>query len=136
MTSAVFGPKTEGLIAGHAYTTIGVKEWQGAQYVIARNPWGSEHYKGRCRDGDTSFWSEAAKKHFNHTNANDGTFVVPMENYMKLFHSTTTALYRPYKQATKVSHWDRKSCATTIKHKFKNPVAQDVSLGIVGPQAR
>jgi len=55
-----------GLVAGHAYTIIGVKtitlDNGGTQRLVkARNPWGSERYKGKWSD-KSSLWTTSTKK--------------------------------------------------------------------------
>lgn len=31
----------DGLNSGHAYTVLGTYEWNGIEYVVVRNPWGT-----------------------------------------------------------------------------------------------
>jgi len=46
-----------GLVRGHAYTVVGVKELtvSGTKHrlIKIRNPWGSERYTGEWNDNDT-----------------------------------------------------------------------------------
>ena len=45
------GPdKNEGLVAGHAYSVISVKEVHGNQLMNLRNPWGSFEWDGEWGD--------------------------------------------------------------------------------------
>jgi calpain-15 len=46
-------PEEGGLIPGHAYSIIQVKECQGNRLVNIRNPWGTFEWDGAWGDKDT-----------------------------------------------------------------------------------
>lgn len=99
----------QGLICGHAYTVLGVATYKGEKLVKARNPWRSEGYKGTWSDKDTGKWTAAAKTALKHTNANDGAFFIPINDFKKYFKVIHTAITGPWKQTNKQTFWDRKS---------------------------
>jgi len=84
----------KGLVMGHAYTLVGVGEYNGERLVNIRNPWGSEKYSGTWSDDDAQRWTDQAKAHLNHIPAkDDGLFWVPLADFRQLFAETTCALY-------------------------------------------
>ena len=116
----------------HAYTVIGVAEYNGEQLIKMRNPWGVEKYTGPWSDKDTSKWTEAARKALGHTNANDGSFYVPADLYSQLFHGIASVNFRnDWKRAVRDdAAWDRNSDRNTLKHTFSNPTAQQVAISL------
>ena len=75
-------------MAYHAYTTLGVLTLSnGVKLVKARNPWGGEKYIGPWSDSDKK-WTEKFKKEAKLEVASDGTFYIPIENYLKGFACT------------------------------------------------
>lgn len=56
----------DGLVAGHAYSLLGVNE--STQRIILRNPWGNEMYTGPGSD-----------------QTNDGIFEVPVDTFKTSF---------------------------------------------------
>ena len=89
-----------GLISGHAYSLLDVKEIQddsGTKHTLAkmRNPWNQEHYKGPWRDSDPK-WTAAMKKEVNLQKANDGIFWMNYDDYIKYFYNTGVAMYDKY----------------------------------------
>ena len=73
-----------GLVNGHAYTTIGVTEAvPGVRLVKMRNPWGSELYTGPYCD-DCDEWNDVSqeiKDTLSFTEDNDGVFYMTIEDY-------------------------------------------------------
>ena len=75
-----------GLVAGHAYTIIGVTTVTlpnngGYQRLVkARNPWGSEKYTGKWSD-KSDLWTDAMRNQAGSVMANDGIFFIPIEEY-------------------------------------------------------
>jgi len=87
-----------GLVAGHAYTIIGVKEITLAdgtkqKLVKARNPWGSERYKGKWSDR-SKYWTEDTKRQAGLVVSNDGTFFVPVEEFLIDFQELQYIAYK------------------------------------------
>jgi hypothetical protein len=65
-----------GLVKGHAYTILNLYE-SPYNIVQLRNPWGEREWKGRCSDGDDSFWSSVSasdKQNMGYVSKNDGVF--------------------------------------------------------------
>lgn len=74
----------DGLISGHAYTLLDVKEVGGHTLAKVRNPWAKESYKGAWRDSDPN-WTASMKAAVNLKVADDGIFWMPYENFVKFF---------------------------------------------------
>jgi hypothetical protein len=69
-----------GLVKCHAYVILGVKEISnGDKLVKMRNPWGVESFTGQYRDASMS---SSVKSELNHTNSNDGTFYMTLDEFM------------------------------------------------------
>jgi len=82
ITTACF-KKRNGLVAGHAYTVIGVATVEDAngkkhRLVKARNPWGAEGYNGDWSD-KSKLWTPALREQVGSKVANDGVFWLPVE---------------------------------------------------------
>jgi hypothetical protein len=77
--------KNQGLVRGHAYTTLGVATHNGKKFVKARNPWGRTEFDGAYSDKDTSAAAVAFRKAVGHTSTDDGTFYIELSNYKTLF---------------------------------------------------
>lgn len=135
MSSAVFKRNNVGLVAGHAYTTLGAVEYNGERLVKVRNPWGSERYKGPWSDQDPK-WTMNARQQLNHEKANDGAFYVPLSLYKSHFGLTITNLYDEWKHTTHAATWDRKTSFGNVNWTLSNPADQRVVVGLTGPQNR
>lgn len=126
-----------GLVTSHAYTVLGVAQYNGQKFVKCRNPWGVERYTGPWSDTkDATKWTDAAKKAMNHTVANDGTFFVPLANFKTLFYNVIVTYYDDWKRSQKDAVWDRKVAATSLKWSISNPVTQRAMIGLTGAQHR
>ena len=78
-----------GLVAGHAYTVLGVKEVntsQGKQKLVnLRNPWGNGEWSGPWSDG-SSKWTEDLKNQCgNYEDIDDGSFWMSFEDFCKYY---------------------------------------------------
>lgn len=87
-----------GLVAGHAYTIIGVKtitlaDGTKQRLIKARNPWGSEGYRGKWSD-KSKLWTEDTKKQAGLTIANDGIFYSPAEDFLTNFQELQYIAYK------------------------------------------
>jgi len=68
-------PKEQGgLVPGHAYSVIQVKEYQGARLLNIRNPWGSFEWQGAWGDNDKVNWTDDIVAHIKPVFGDDGTF--------------------------------------------------------------
>lgn len=103
--------------------------------VEMRNPWGTEKYSGEWRDSNLS---EDTKTKLGHTNANDGKFYVPIEDYKRLFNGVVGLHYKEeWKRSHRMGGWDRTTEGrNNIKYVFNNPVEQQVSFQASAPQNR
>jgi len=93
-TAAVMCDSTDrqGVVCGHAYSLIGVREYKGTRLIKVRNPWGSEHYTGPWSDG-WSGWTEEARNQLGHTSKDDGTFWIPLNLFKEIFDHVNVAFY-------------------------------------------
>lgn len=94
------GPdKQGGLVPGHAYTLIAVKEAHGHRLVNIRNPWGTFEWNGNW--GDTSpLWNPRMREALKPTlTANDGTFWMSFEDFLKNFSGVNICHVGTYHEA-------------------------------------
>ena len=94
-----------GLVPGHAYALIQVKETHcGVQLVQLRNPWGEGgmEWTGAWGDSD-SRWTPQLKQELNYTmDAKDGLFWMEFHDFVKYFESVDCC---KIKHANNGSHW-------------------------------
>jgi hypothetical protein len=138
-TSAANQSPNFGLVAGHAYTVLGPRTYNGEKLIELRNPWGSEMYNGPWSDKESpSKWTADAKEKLSHTTANDGTFFMRFSDYKNTFYRTDANLYDETWKSNKLStSWDRNS--STLRNKvytIVNPTAQRVVIGMSAPNPR
>ena len=128
-----------GLVGGHAYTTIGVAEYNGEKLVIMRNPWSVEKYTGPWND-KSSKWTAAAKKALNHVSANDGKFYVPLSVYKSSFGSTVVGFLKNWQRRTARGSWKRSTGRTGLysstKFTVSNSQTQTIAAGYAFPTTR
>lgn len=134
MTTAV-GASTLGLVGNHAYTVLGVAEYNGVKLVRCRNPWGVERYTGPWNDADP-VWTPEAKTALNHTTSNDGIFFVPLSDFKAAFGSVVGTYYDDWQHQVKEGSWDRSTDKSTVKFTINNPVNQRAMIAMAGPQDR
>lgn len=80
--------KKVGLIPGHAYSLLDVREYKGNQLVHVRNPWGQIEWNGAWSDNDTAHWTADALSALKHSaNDYDGTFWMPFADFCTYFES-------------------------------------------------
>jgi len=129
--------RKNGLPCGHAYTLLEHTKWRNGDYVKIRNPWGSTEWNGALSDSDTS---ATAKSFFNdnaHPQANDGTFWMSTDDFKGNFYEVVVGDYIPtWKHSSKPVEWKRTSSTVAWNFGFTNPVAQAVSIGLLGNQDR
>lgn len=83
MTPEVLKEKT-GLITNHGYQIIDSREVQKVRLLKLRNPWGKEEWTGPYSD-ESKEMTEKLKKQLNHVNADDGSFWMSINDFMKYF---------------------------------------------------
>lgn len=86
-----------GIVLGHAYTLLSCHEVDahGQQWKLlkVRNPWGSKEWEGEWSDGH-EYWTPELDEELGHTDANDGIFFIPFENYLQQFARTSACFTR------------------------------------------
>ena len=77
-----------GLVPGHAYTILGVKELNTkngkVRLVHIRNPWGNTEWSGDWSD-KSSKWTNELRQQVGVQNKNDGSFWMAFEDFIKFF---------------------------------------------------
>lgn len=73
-----------GLVEGHAYGILDVREAAGARLLKIRNPWGNTEWNGAWSDSSSN-WTPALKKQLGWTPDNDGTFWMEYTDFKRLF---------------------------------------------------
>ena len=93
------GNSKGGLIGGHAYSVIQVREAYGHRLLNIRNPWGNFEWDGDW-DDTSPLWTERMKQALNPVlKENDGTFWMSYEDFLKNFQSVTICLVKPFQEA-------------------------------------
>jgi hypothetical protein len=78
-----------GLVAGHAYTVIAVKEAHGNRLVNVRNPWGEFEWGGDWSD-NSPLWTAQMKAAIQpNLDAFDGTFWMSFDDFTSSFDSVS-----------------------------------------------
>jgi calpain-15 len=81
-------PKT-GLVPGHAYSIIQVKEYEDIKLVNIRNPWGRFEWDGDWSD-DSDLWTEEMIEAFEPVlDSKDGSFWMSLEDFFMRYKSVT-----------------------------------------------
>ena len=73
----------QGLLPGHAYSVMRVRECRGKRFVIVRNPWGDSEWTGAWGDGSKEWkgeWLDVLQE-LKHEFGNDGQFVMECEAF-------------------------------------------------------
>lgn len=77
--------KEVGLIEGHAYSLLDVREYRGERLVHVRNPWGKTEWTGAWSDGDSAHWTPLARRALQYEDADDGSFWMPYSDWLRYF---------------------------------------------------
>ena len=76
---------TAGLVSGHAYSVIQVKEGKGERLLNIRNPWGEFEWDGPWSDS-SPYWTEEMIEEFNpRFDDKDGSFWMSLEDFVSKF---------------------------------------------------
>lgn len=75
-----------GLVCGHAYSILKVKEVTGMKFVQLRNPWGSFEWKGAWSD-HSMLWDTypKVKEKLKYTKSDDGLFWMSFSDFCRHF---------------------------------------------------
>jgi calpain-15 len=79
---------TKGIVEGHAYSILNVKEAGGMKFLELRNPWGTFSWEGAWSD-NSDLWKQnpdvASALNFQIDTKDDGVFWMLFEDFMKHF---------------------------------------------------
>jgi Ca2+-binding EF-hand superfamily protein len=129
-TGARPGKNGNGLVAGHAYTLISVKNTsKGDKLVKLRNPWGSMEWNGDWSDTSDKWTPEMQAEVEQLVQSDDGTFWMSFEDLVKHFYSINVCMVRhtglnqkPWREARRKFHFDYDSSeATPDSHSLTCP---------------
>ena len=86
----------DGIVQGHAYSLIGVHEFEAhgklQRLLKIRNPWGKRgEWVGDWSDS-SKLWTPELDKLCDHTDANDGIFFIPIEDYLTHYNQTAISI--------------------------------------------
>lgn len=126
------GVKQENLIYNHAYAVLKAAEYNGKRFVVIRNPWGNNEWKGRWSDGSKEWTKEwlPALDVLDHKFGDDGQFVQEWSDFLTHWQSIDGA--RLFDSSWKVSSVWVELTGMTALHAGK---WGDVSFTISVPQA-
>eukprot|EP00003_Mantamonas_plastica_P019464 TRINITY_DN3179_c0_g1_i2.p1 TRINITY_DN3179_c0_g1~~TRINITY_DN3179_c0_g1_i2.p1 ORF type:complete len:793 (-),score=249.36 TRINITY_DN3179_c0_g1_i2:962-3340(-) len=74
----------QGILLNHAYGILRCVEVQGHRLLHMRNPWGEKEWTGAWSDGAPE-WTDELLKELDHSFADDGTFYMAFEDFVKVF---------------------------------------------------
>ena len=85
--------KAAGLVDGHAFALISVKEINldaggTVKLIKIRNPWGKKEWNGDWSDGSAT-WTAGTKAQVDFKEKNDGLFWISLYDYYKFFFVTS-----------------------------------------------
>ncbi|MEE4247837.1 MAG: C2 family cysteine protease, partial [Kangiellaceae bacterium] len=87
-----------GLVPGHAYTVIALKEAFQNKLVNIRNPWGQFEWDGDWSD-NSPLWDERMKAAIQpNLDSFDGTFWMSFEDFQNYFVNVTVCRVRHYEE--------------------------------------
>ena len=93
------GPDREGgLVPGHAYSVIQVKEACGNRLVNIRNPWGQFEWDGEWSDKSDKWTQEMIEAIQPVLDEADGTFWMSFEDFVKNFRSLNVCRVRNWQE--------------------------------------
>lgn len=93
------GPdKAGGLVPGHAYSVIQVKEAFGHKLVNIRNPWGAFEWDGAWSDHSSLWTDEIIQALEVVLDENDGTFWMSYEDFIKHFRGLNVCRVRNWQE--------------------------------------
>jgi hypothetical protein len=85
-----------GLVSGHAYSVIQVKEGLGQKLLNIRNPWGEFEWDGPWSD-NSPYWTEEMIEEFRpNFDANDGAFWMSLEDFVAKFEEVSICKVENY----------------------------------------
>jgi calpain-15 len=85
--------KLLGLVEGHAYGILDVKEVEKLRLIQIRNPWGdSMEWNGDFSD-NSKLWTESLKKAVNFQKVDDGTFWMSFTDFLKYYNDIIILYY-------------------------------------------
>jgi len=103
-----------GLVPGHAYTLVAVKQTSGGQQLLClRNPWGGMEWNGDWSD-NSPLWTPEVKEEVGFAGAaDDGLFWMCFEDFTKYFVSVNVCQVRRHHEGVPPWHEDRRKGAFT-----------------------
>uniref|UniRef100_A0A6V3LXC2 Calpain catalytic domain-containing protein n=1 Tax=Lotharella globosa TaxID=91324 RepID=A0A6V3LXC2_9EUKA len=80
--------RSDGIVAGHAYSILHAEKVGNYRMLQLRNPWGSFEWKGAWSDGDTKWkqHKDVARK-LKYEDRDDGCFWMEFDDWDKIFDS-------------------------------------------------
>ena len=88
-----------GLVPGHAYSVIQVREALGNRLVNIRNPWGRFEWDGDWHDNDTNHWTDEMIALIQpKLDDQDGTFWMSFENFVEKFRGLNVCRVRNWQE--------------------------------------
>ncbi len=88
-----------GLVPGHAYSVIQVKEALGNRLLNIRNPWGRFEWGGAWCDKDQERWTPEMIKQLNpNFDELDGTFWMSFEDFVQNFRGLNICRVRNWQE--------------------------------------
>jgi len=100
-----------GIVFGHAYSILAVKQVDGLQMCRMRNPWGQGEWKGDYSDASPK-WTTRLKQKLEYTNTDDGQFWITFQDFLEHFRSLHVCRIFPkeeWNQVILMGGWDKHS---------------------------
>lgn len=123
-----------GVISGHAYSLISIHEFlhkgKNVRLLKLRNPWGQGEWKGNWSDS-SNLWTPELRKKIGCTEADDGTFFIPLEDYMSHFSATSICMEnnpQKYKHSNLHHSFGSKDLSPIPQAFFKFSISSQIDL--------
>jgi hypothetical protein len=134
------GPaKGGGLVSGHAYSIIQVKETEdGHKLLNIRNPWGKFEWNGAWSDNAEEWTEDLIDELQVNFDANDGAFWMCLEDFIKKFEAATFSKIENYNEARlkgkflrcKAKEGKQEYVTSKFYYTFEVEEEMDVTIGI------
>lgn len=127
-----------GLVSGHAYSVIQVKEGLGVKLLNIRNPWGQFEWNGAWGD-ESEEWTEEMIEEFNPKfDANDGSFWMCLEDFIMKFEAINFCKIENYEELRfkgkflKTKHKDQEHESVISKFYYTFEIEEDDTTMHIG----
>ena len=119
----------EGVVQGHAYSILQVREVDSHRLLCMRNPWGKTEWKGPWSDGAPE-WTPRYKNLLNQHDDNDGTFWIAFADFCRVFRIVYACkLFIDWHMAECTGAWTTNTAGGCLNYRNSFPKNPQVTIG-------